>query len=64
MKGFEKYGLCLPTNEGYCAMYKGSDNKWHVIEDSFRKTRKASLKIADEYMFINQVETKIIECIY
>lgn len=59
-----KNNLKLPTKKGWCAVWFDEKGKQHIIADSYSKTKKRALRIADEYMFINQVQTNIVECIY
>ena len=63
-KDLERLGLRLPTNNGWVAVWFDEKGKQHTIPNSERKTKASALRIADEYMLINQVQTSVVECIY
>lgn len=64
MTDLEKLGFRLPTNEGWVAVWFDEKGKQHTIPDSERKTKASALRIADEYMLINQVQTDVVRCFY
>ena len=56
-------GLNLPKRKSYCVLWFDEKGMSHLVSNSFRKTYKAAQKVADEYMFINQVQTLVAECL-
>ena len=54
----------MPSRKGWCAVWFDSKGKQHVINDSWSRTKARAQRIADEYMFINQVQTDITECVF
>ena len=59
-----KLDLKLPAAKGWCAVWFDENGKQHIIPDSYSRTKARALRIADEYMLINQVKTDIVECMY
>lgn len=59
-----KNNLKLPAQKGWCAVWFDEKGKQHIITDSYSRTKSRALRIADEYMFINQVQTDIVECVF
>lgn len=64
MTDLERLGFRLPENEGWVAVWFDEKGKQHYIPDSERKTKASALRIADEYMLINQVQTDVVRCMY
>lgn len=60
----QKGKINLPKKTGFIAVWYDPKGKQHLIQNSIRKTKKSALRIADEYMLINQVKTSVVECIY
>lgn len=64
MKEKENYGFCLPQNKGYCVRWQDAKGNWHVVEDSYTKSKKKANDVSCDYMIENNVQTEVVECYY